>query len=91
MMPDVYIPSSMRSETDGRSRITASGSTVGEVIETIVQECPNLRPRLLKEGGYVQPFVALFVNSHDIRTLEGLGTIVGDRDEIHIVGAIAGG
>ena len=35
--------------------------------------------------------MAIFVNSCDIRSLDGLDTALREDDEIHIIGAIAGG
>jgi len=90
-MQAVHIPATMRSETAGCSTITASGTTVAEAFETVAREYPGLTSRLFNDTGRLQAYVAVFVNSIDIRTLKGLDTPLRDNDEIHILGAIAGG
>jgi molybdopterin synthase sulfur carrier subunit len=63
---------------------------VGEVLESICAANPELRDRIL-ENGEVRRFVNVYVNNEDIRYLDELATAVGERDEISIIPAIAGG
>jgi len=90
-MPAIHIPSSMRPDTAGRSTISAIGATVAETFETVASDYPGLRSRLFNDAGRLQAYVAVFVNSRDIRSLDGLATALSENDEIHIIGAIAGG
>ena len=90
-MSAVHIPASLRMDAAGRSTVTAFGATVAEAIETVATSYPALRRRLFNDAGALQDYVAVFVNACDIRGLNGLNTALRDDDEIHIIGAIAGG
>lgn len=90
-MSAVHIPASLRNDAAGRSTVTARGATVAEAMETVATDYPSLRSRLFNEAGALQAYVAVFVNSCDIRSLDGLDTALREHDEIHIIGAIAGG
>jgi molybdopterin converting factor small subunit len=63
---------------------------VGALIESLEQNHPGMKDRLLDEKG-VRRFVNIYVGEEDIRFLEGLETEVKDGDEVSIVPAIAGG
>jgi len=87
----VRIPTPLRSLTRGAAEVQGTGETVAEVIENLETSHPGLRDRLLDEGGELRRFVNIYVNEEDIRFLEGLKTILKDRDDVSIVPAIAGG
>jgi molybdopterin synthase sulfur carrier subunit len=89
-MATVRIPTPLRTLTGGEDQVQAAGETVKEVIETLEQNHPGIRERLLDEKG-VRRFVNIYVGDEDIRFLDGLGTKLKTTDEISIVPAIAGG
>jgi molybdopterin converting factor small subunit len=68
-----------------------SGSTVGEVVQGLVQKFPGMRPNLLGEDGSLHRFVNVYLNDEDIRYLEQLDTSVSEGDEVSILPAVAGG
>lgn len=90
-MATVFVPTALRRFTAGQSRVEASGATVGEVIGELESSYPGIGERLLDESGNVKRFINVFRNDDEIRTLDGLGTTVGDGDKISIVPAMAGG
>ena len=90
-MATVRIPTPLRKLTDGKEEVTASGSTVGEVIANLEKAHPGIRARICDDSGAVRKFVNIFANDEDIRFLQNLDTPVKDSDEISIVPAIAGG
>ena len=89
-MATVRIPTPLRTLTSGEEQVTAAGETVRAVIETLEQNHPGIRDRLLDEKG-VRRFVNIYVGDEDIRFLDGLDTALKATDEISIVPAIAGG
>lgn len=89
-MAIVRIPTPLRPLTGGEDQVQAAGDTVKDVIETLEQNHPGIRERLLDEKG-VRRFVNIYVGDEDIRFLDGLGTKLKSTDEISIVPAIAGG
>jgi molybdopterin synthase sulfur carrier subunit len=86
----VRIPAPLRALTGGKDEITASGVTVGDVIDDIDKKHPGIRDRLLDAKG-VRRFVNIYVGEEDVRFLEGLKTALKAGDQISIVPAIAGG
>ncbi|MDZ7380014.1 MAG: MoaD/ThiS family protein [candidate division KSB1 bacterium] len=87
----VRIPTPLRRFTGGQEEVTASGVTVGMVVEDLEQRHPGIKERICDESGKVRRFVNIYVNGDDIRFLDSLETPVKDGDEISIVPAIAGG
>ena len=86
----VRIPTPLRSLTKGAESVECSGANVGALIESLEQDHPGMKDRLLDEKG-VRRFVNIYVGEEDIRFLEGLQTELKDGDEVSIVPAIAGG
>jgi molybdopterin synthase sulfur carrier subunit len=90
-MAKVRIPTPLRKFTGGADEVTASGSTVGQVVADMDGRFPGIRERLCEADGRVRRFVNIYVNGDDIRFLANLDTAVKDNDEVSIVPAIAGG
>ena len=86
----VRIPTPLRTLTGGADEVTASGSTVREVIDDLESRHPGVRERLLDDKG-VRRFVNIYIGEEDIRFLEGLKTSLKPGDQVSIVPAIAGG
>ena len=87
----VRIPTPLRKFTGGAESVTASGTTIGAVVQDLESRHPGLKERLCDDSGKVRRFVNLYVNGDDIRFMNSLDTPVKDGDEISIVPAIAGG
>ena len=90
MAVNVKIPTQLRAATDGDSRATVNGSTVGEVLDALYERYGELRSRISEDGG-LRRFVNVYVDGEDIRFLDGLDTEVQDGDEVTILPAVAGG
>jgi molybdopterin converting factor small subunit len=89
-MPVVRIPTPLRPHANGKDSVEAAGATVGEVLKNVVAAHPELKERLF-DGEEVRRFVNVYVNNEDVRYLDELDTAVGERDEVSIIPAIAGG
>ena len=90
-MPTIRIPTPLRKLTGDQEVVTASGVTVGAVLDELNQAYPGLGERILDEQGTIRRFVNIFVNDEDIRFMDDKSTPVKETDEISIVPAIAGG
>jgi sulfur-carrier protein len=90
MAVNVKIPPQLRAATDGESVAQVSGSTVGEVLDSLYERYGELRSRIAEDGG-LRRFVNVYVGGEDIRFLDGLDTPVEDGDEVTILPAVAGG
>jgi sulfur-carrier protein len=90
-MPSIRVPSALRSFTNGHADVETTATTVREAIADLDRRHPGIAARVLDGSGEVKPFIRIFVGSEDIGALAGLDTKLGDRDEVAIVPAIAGG
>lgn len=90
-MPSVLIPTPLRKLTNDLSEVSAAGASVGEVIDNLDTAFPGIKERIYDEAGEVRRFILVHVNGEDIRFLDGVKTVVGERDEISITPALAGG
>ena len=89
-MAAVRIPPTLRAEVGGQRELEAHGSTVGEVIDDLVERFPPLGSQLLEDGQHA-PFVNVYVGGEDVRTRDGLQTPVADGDQLILLPAMAGG
>jgi molybdopterin synthase sulfur carrier subunit len=87
----VRIPTPLQSLTGNNSQVEAKGATVSEVLVDLEQQYPGVKERLRDETGKLRPFVNIYVNQEDVRFLQGEETPLGQRDEVSIIPAIAGG
>ena len=90
-MPTVIVPSPLRRYTEGQSRVQVGGSTLREAIDSLEQHFPGVKSRMCDESGQIRPYVNVFVNGEEIRTLQGIATVLGEEDEVSVVPAMAGG
>lgn len=91
MTVSVRIPTPLRRITNGVAEVSASGSTVREMIEDLERQFPGIRGRLCEDNGDVRRFVNFFVGEEDIRFLQGLETPLPTGAQVSIVPAVAGG
>ena len=89
-MKTVRIPPALRGETEGRREVHAAGATVRELLDDLVSRFPGLRDRLVEEDD-IAPFVNVYVEGEDVRTLDGLETEVHDGSTVILLPAMAGG
>jgi cysteine synthase B len=71
--------------------VDASGSTVRELLADLAARFPGLGSQVLENGNEIAPFVNVYVNNEDVRTLDGLDTPVGDGTSVILLPAMAGG
>ena len=91
MSATVKIPTPLRKLTNGETTFAADGSTVGAVVEALESAYPGIRERLIDESGDLRHFVTIYLNGEDVRYLAGLNSSVGEKAELSIVPAVAGG
>lgn len=87
----VTVPTQLRTLTGGQSEVKADGSTIGEVIRTVDQQYPGFAGRVLDESGSIRRFVNVYLNSEDVRFLDGIESEVPQSASISIIPAVAGG
>lgn len=87
----INLPTILRPHAEGRRTVEAAGGTVGEVFADLGRRYPKLGEQVLAGEGELPVFVNVFLNDEDIRYLDGLDTPVGERAEITLLPAVAGG
>ena len=89
-MTVVRIPPTLRGEVGGARQVEATGETVREVLDDLVERHPALADQILANGG-IAPFVNVYLGGEDVRTLDGTDTTVREGDTIILLPAMAGG
>ncbi|APB34430.1 Molybdopterin converting factor, small subunit [Gloeomargarita lithophora Alchichica-D10] len=87
----VLIPTPLQKLTQAQDTVECEAQSVAQLVESLEQSWPGMKTRLCDESGQIRRFVNVFVNSEDIRFLQGRETPLQDGDEVSIVPAIAGG
>ncbi len=90
-MATIRIPTQLRSLTGGAAEVDVDGATVGELLKALDAAHPGFSERLFDDEGRIRRFVNVFVAEEDVRFLSGLDTMVGERQTVSIVPAVAGG
>jgi sulfur-carrier protein len=90
-MSTVRIPPTLRAATDGSKLVDIEGATVQQVVDNLVGRYPGLAAQLLGSDGSMNRFVNVFLNDTDVRHLDGLATVVTERDSVVLLPAMAGG
>jgi molybdopterin converting factor small subunit len=86
----VRIPPPLRASTNGERQVEATGATVRDVLDDLTSRFPALRGQVF-EGDTIAPFINVFLESEDVRTLDGLDTSVADNSTVMLLPAMAGG
>ncbi len=89
-MTTVRIPPTLRPEVGGERQVPASGGTVREILDDLIERFPGLRTQLVEDDD-IAPFVNVYVEGEDVRTLDGLETPVKDGATVILLPAMAGG
>lgn len=90
-MPVIRIPGPLRRLAEGQSVVEVEASDLRAAIDQLDSRYPGFRDRLLDAEGRPKQFVNIYLNDEDVRLGDGLDAKVGERDEISIVPAVAGG
>ena len=89
-MSRIRIPPQLRGEVGGAREVPAEGGTVRELLDDLMGRFPSLRPQLV-EDDEIAPFVNVYVEGEDVRTLDGLDTSVRHGSNVILLPAMAGG
>ena len=89
-MTTVRIPPTLRNEVGGARQVEAFGETVREVLDDLVDRHPALAEQILANGD-IAPFVNVYLDGEDVRTLDGLDTPVSTGETVILLPAMAGG
>jgi sulfur-carrier protein len=91
MTVKVLIPTPLQKLTQDQATIECEGGSIAELIETLDKSFPGIKARVCDDQGQLRRFINFYVNSEDIRFLDGPDTVLNAGDEVSIVPAVAGG
>ena len=86
----IRIPPQLRGEVGGAREVPAEGGSVRELLDDLLGRFPALRHQLVEDGD-LAPFVNVYVEGEDVRTLDGLDTPVERGSTVILLPAMAGG
>jgi molybdopterin converting factor small subunit len=89
-MTRVRIPPTLRPETGGEREVEAQGGTVRDLLDDLTSRFPGLRDQLVEEEE-LAPFVNVYLEGEDVRTLDGIETPVREGSTVILLPAMAGG
>jgi molybdopterin synthase sulfur carrier subunit len=91
MSVSVRIPTILRTYTGGESEVSASGTTLAEVLDDLDASYSGIKGRILDEQGELRRFVNVYVGNDDVRFLDHLATPTPDGTQVSVIPAVAGG
>jgi cysteine synthase/molybdopterin converting factor small subunit len=90
-MTRVRIPPTLRDSVGGAREVEAAGGTLRELLSDLSTRFPTLGRQVLEGGDGLAPFVNVYVDNEDVRTLDGLDTRVREDATVILLPAMAGG
>ena len=89
-MSTVRVPPVLREQSAGAREVEATGGTVRELLDDLTSRMPALGERIY-DGDEIRPFVNVYVDGEDVRTLGGLDAPVREDSTVVLLPAMAGG
>ena len=90
-MAQFRIPGPLRRLSEGQMTVPVQATDLASAITALDARYPGFKDRLLDENGDLRQFVNVYLNDEDVRLGAGLRSKVGEKDEISIIPAVAGG
>jgi [CysO sulfur-carrier protein]-thiocarboxylate-dependent cysteine synthase len=87
----VRIPPTLRDAVGGAREVDADGDTLRELLSDLSAQFPTLGRQVLEDGNELAPFVNVYVDNEDVRTLDGLDTTLRPGATVILLPAMAGG
>jgi len=88
---NLVLPAVLRPTAMGQTTIATEAATVGEALDRLADEWPQLERRLRDEQGRLRQHVRLYLGDADISDLDGMATKLFDGARLHIIPAVSGG
>tara|TARA_Y100000034_G_scaffold95868_1_gene116562 strand:- start:824 stop:1090 length:267 start_codon:yes stop_codon:yes gene_type:complete len=86
----VEIPTALKPFANDNDFIEVGANTVSSMLRDIELNFPDLHNRIVTDGK-MNRFINIYINSEDMRFLNGMDTKLADEDEVYIALAISGG
>ena len=87
----IHVFGQLREYCGGARDLSVPARTVRSVLEQLEQDQPQLYRNLCDETGKVRRHLNVFVNTENVRDLDGVDTTLADRDVVTFLPAVSGG
>jgi len=87
----IHLTGPLRPYSGGATELSVTGSTVKAVLEDLERNQPALYRNICDETGAVRRHLNVFVNSDNIRDLDGVDSVLAPRDVVTFLPAVSGG
>ena len=87
----LHVPGSLRTYCGGASQLSISAHTVRAALEDLERSQSALYRNICDETGAVRRHLNVFVNSDNVRDLDGVDTTLASGDVLTILPAVSGG
>ena len=87
----IYVPAPLQTYCGGASQLSLSARTVRAVLDDLERSQSVLYRNICDETGALRRHLNVFVNSDNMRDLDGVDTPLAAGDVVTIVPAVSGG
>lgn len=87
----IRIPGPLRAFCGGVSAEEVHADTVGDALEALGAQHSDILQRIFTPEQELRPFVNVFLDKKNVRSLKGMATPLTEHSTVSIVPAIAGG
>jgi sulfur-carrier protein len=87
----IHLTGPLRKYSGGASQLSIGAHTVRAALEDLERNQAALYCNLCDETGALRRHLNVFVNSDNIRDLDGVDTVLTDRDVVTFLPAVSGG
>jgi molybdopterin converting factor small subunit len=87
----IHVPGMLRVRCGGLSQLGLSAPDVRGLLEQLEQLHPELHRSVCDETGAMRRHVNLFINTSNVRDMEGLDSALAEGDVVTFLPAVSGG
>ncbi len=87
----IRFPNVMKFYVGNQAEFSVDASSVGELVERIVEQYPIVKSHLVDADGNLRRYFNIFVNGSHIRDLDGMKTKLNAEDKVIFMASAAGG
>lgn len=87
----IHLPGPLRPYSEGATELSIVAGTVRAALEDLERNRPALYRNICDETGAVRRHLNVFVNSDNIRDLDGVETVLAAGDVLTFLPAVSGG